>query len=379
MPYTLLIANDFPPVTSGIATVFSEIWRRLPPDRTRILAPKMKDTAHFDKTYPIPLHRVYLPLGESGKSKLLKTLLTGFYVLLKTIIHRPSRIHCGQVFSSGITGLICKRLLGIPYNVWVYGSETTRLAQGGRTAKLMHRILENSDWVIANSNMTVQEFKTFGVPESKIRRIYPGVDPIRFSPAPKDKTLLDKLDGHNKRILLTIARLDQRKGHDMVLQAMAHLPEDVIYLIGGSGREEARLRQLSQERNLSHRVHFLGFVPDNDLPQLYNLCDVFVMPNRITEGTPLEGDIEGFGITFIEAGACEKPVVAGRSGGAVEAVIDGQTGLLVNPKSETDIADAILKFLNTPTFAQKIGHQSRQRILSELDWHILAKQVEDIL
>ena len=379
MPISLLIANDFPPVTSGIATVFGEIWKRLPADRTCILAPQMAGACEIDKTYPIPINRVYLPLGESGKAKLIKTTLTGFYVLLNTLKQRPSRIHCGQIFSSGITGLFCKRLLGIPYNVWVYGSETARLATGSRTAKLMHRILEESDYIIANSDMTAREFTTFGVPEAKIRRIYPGVDPERFLPAPKDTSLLDKLNIRNKRVIMTIARLDQRKGHDMVLQAMVHLPNDVVYLIGGKGREESRLRQLANDLNMAHRVFFLGFIPDSELPLWYNLCDVFVMPNRITEGTALEGDIEGFGITFIEAGSCEKPVVAGRSGGAVEAVVDGQTGLLVDPKSETAIAQAIGQFLDNPAFAQQIGHQARKRILRELDWCILAKQVEDIL
>ncbi|MFT5370313.1 MAG: glycosyltransferase involved in cell wall biosynthesis, partial [Candidatus Latescibacterota bacterium] len=172
---------------------------------------------------------------------------------------------------------------------------------------------------------------------------------------------------------------DQRKGHDKVLQAMPQLPEDVVYLIGGRGREEDRLRQITADLKLENRVHFLGFVADEDLPTLYNLCDVFVMPNRVTEGTALAGDIEGFGITFIEAGSCEKPVIAGRSGGAVEAVLDGQTGLIVDPTSENEIAQAILRLLNEPDFAREIGQQARKRIQNELDWRILAKLVEEIL
>ena len=107
--------------------------------------------------------------------------------------------------------------------------------------------------------------------------------------------------------------------------------------------------------------------------------DVFVMPNRVTQGTALEGDIEGFGITFIEAGSCEKPVIAGRSGGAVEAVLDGETGLLVDPESVSEITEAIVKCLNDPETSQKLGRQARQRIQRELDWTILAKQVEKIL
>ena len=123
----------------------------------------------------------------------------------------------------------------------------------------------------------------------------------------------------------------------------------------------------------------IGFVPDADLPSLYNLCDVFVMPNRVTEGTLLQGDIEGFGISFLEAGACEKPVVAGRSGGAVEAVLHNRTGLLVDPRSEADVAGALQRLLDDPELAQTLGRQARQRIEREFDWRILARQVEEIL
>lgn len=379
MSNSLLIANDFPPVTSGIATVFYEIWRRLPADQTRIMAPKMPNTAPVDATCPVPVKRIYLPLGESNFAKLFKTARTLQWMLWQGLINRPSRIHCGQVFSSGIAGFLCKKLYGIPYITWVYGSETARLAQDGKSANLMRQVLNESEWVVTNSNMTSEEFIDFGVPPEKIRRVYPGVDPDRFVPGPKDQTWIDKLGIKNKRVLLTVARLDQRKGHDKVIQAMSELPEDVVYLIGGTGREGDRLRQIAMDLKIEHRVHFLGFVADEDLPTIYNLCDVFVMPNRVTEGTALAGDIEGFGITFIEAGSCAKPVIAGKSGGAVEAVLDGQTGVLVDPTSHKEIVQAILGLLTDPERAQKLGQQARKRIQSELDWRILTKLVEEIL
>lgn len=379
MSKSLLIANDFPPVTSGIATVFYEIWRRLPPDLTEIVAPKMPETELIDANCPVSIKRINLPLGESNQAKLLKTARTFQWALTKGLVKRPSRIHCGQVFSSGIAGLACKKLYGTPYVTWVYGSETARLAQGGKTANLMQKVLDESEWVVTNSNMTSEEFLSFGVPQEKIKRIYPGVDPDRFTPLPKNTDWVEKLKIGDKRILLTVARLDQRKGHDKVIQTLPKLPEDVVYLIGGKGREEARLRELAKDLGVDHRVNFLGFVPDEDLPLLYNLCDIFVMPNRVTEGTALAGDIEGFGITFIEAGSCEKPVIAGRSGGAVEAVLDEQTGLLVDPTSEDEIARAIARYLDDPAFATQIGKQARNRIQNEFDWRILTKLVEEIL
>jgi len=379
MCWSLLIANDFPPVASGIATFFYQIWQLLPPQRTRIWAPELPGSEQVDAGYPIPVRRIRLSVGESAGAKAVKTLLTALYAVTQAIGEPPKRLHCGQILSSGLAGWLCRRAFGIPYVIYVYGSETVRLARGYHSTRLMRRILSDSEWVVTNSDATSNEYRRFGVPDGKLLRIYPGVDPRVFRPMPGDPAWIERLDLGNRRVLLTVARLDQRKGHDMVLRSLRRLESDVVYLIAGRGREEDRLRALADELGVQDRVRFLGFVPDSDLPTVYNLCDVFVMPNRVTEGTDLQGDIEGFGISFLEAGACEKPVVAGRSGGAVEAVLDGNTGLLVDPQSEKKIADALQRLLEAPQFSESLGRQARQRIGREFDWRILAAQVEEIL
>ena len=380
MRSSLLIANDFPPVTSGIATVFARTWELLPPHRARVASPRMPGDEVFDAGYPIPVRRIPLPLGEGSLSKVVKTILTTIWTLASASCNPPARIHCGQVFSSGLAGWLCRRLFAIPYVVWVYGSETARLARGGLSAGLMARVLRDAQWIVTNSEATSDEFRAFGVTNSKIRRIYPGVDPVGFRPMPKDPAWIRRLDLDNRRVVLTLARLDRRKGHDKVLEALALLGDDrIVYLIAGTGREEDRLRRLAAELGLEDQVRFLGFVPDSDLPTVYGLCDLFVMPNRVTEETRLEGDIEGFGITFIEAGACGKPAIAGRSGGATEAVIDGETGILVDPHAAREIAAAIRKLLDDAELAGRMGRRARQRAKAEFDWRILARQVEEIL
>ena len=381
MSYSLLIANDFPPVTSGIATFFDQIWRLLPPEHVRILAPELPGAREVDAGYPVPIQRIWLPVQESPWAKVLKTLLTLHWTVTSSFVGRPTCLHCGQVFSSGLAGWLCRRWFKIPYVVYVYGSETVRLARKGLPQKLMRRILLESNWVITNSRATTEEFIRFGVPHRKLRRIYPGVDPRIFHPTPKHPDWVKRLglDGH--RVVLTVARLDQRKGHDMVMQALTRMEgaDDVIYLIAGRGREEAHLKALARDLSLQDRVRFLGFVPDEDLPIVYNLCDLHVMPNRVTEDTALEGDVEGFGISFLEAGACEKPVIGGRSGGAVEAIVDGRTGLIVDPYSEDEIAQAIKTLLEDPSYSSQLGKAARHRIEREFDWRILARQVEEIL
>lgn len=379
MNRSILFANDFPPITSGIATFFHRLWRHLPPDRTEICAPRAPGSAEIDADYPIAVHRLPLPLGESFLAKAAKTAIPPVWALQRMLDRTPNRLHCGQVFSSGLLGLACRRWFGLPYVVYVYGSETVRLGGTGRSRDLMLAILSEADTVVTNSDSTTREFADFGVARDRLLRVYPGVDPRVFVPAPPDPAWVERLGLDGKRVLLTVARLDQRKGHDLVIRALARLPDDVVYLVPSKGREEDRLKSLVDELGLTNRVHFLGFVPDEDLPTLYNLCDIHVMPNRVTEGTQLEGDIEGFGISFVEAGSCGKPVVGGRSGGAMESVQDGRTGLLVDPTSEDELVDAIGSILDDADRAAEMGRLARARVEQELDWRILARQVEQIL
>ncbi|HIG45410.1 MAG TPA: glycosyltransferase family 4 protein [candidate division Zixibacteria bacterium] len=377
--HSIFWANDFPPVTSGIATFFVNICRHLPADRVEVIAPRMEGTDEVDGALPYPVRRLNLPVGESVNAKLFKTVLTLWYGLLESLFRRPARHHCGQVVSSGIAGLLYKKLFGIPYVVYVYGSETVRLGTSNLFRRLMHAILNNSEKVIAISRVTADEFIAFGTDSVHIQVVYPGVDANRFRPDTPDQSVIERFGLHNKKVLLTVARLDERKGHDTVIRALGMLAEEVpelVYLIPSIGREEERLRRLVQESGLKDRVQFLGLFPDEDLPKLYNVCDIYVMPNRVTTASALAGDIEGFGIAFVEAGACGKPVIACRSGGAVEAVLDEETGLLVEPGSDEAVVTAIRRLLHDPDLAKRLGEAGRRRVETTFDWPILSAQLE---
>ena len=377
-----LFANDFPPIVSGIATFFHNIWRHLPPDRIVVIAPEVEGARTFDRKQRFRIVRIRLPLGETPRAKLLKTGVTVLWALRLAASGRVAKFHCGQVLSSGVAGWVCRRLFRVPYVVYVYGSEIVRLGQGTYGRRLIHRVLSACESAITNSDSTTEEFAGFGVERARLRKITPGVDTRFFRPSDRDPELIERFSLAQKRVLLTVARLDQRKGHDMVIRALARLGDlarDVVYLVVGKGREEPRLRRLASELGVEDRVVFVGYVPDEDLPRYYALCDVFVMPNRITKGTDLAGDIEGFGISFLEANACGKPVIGGRSGGATEAVMEGVTGLLVDPESEEEIAGAIGRLLEDRSLADRLGENGRRRVEEAFDWRHLAKQVEKIL
>jgi len=167
------------------------------------------------------------------------------------------------------------------------------------------------------------------VPPEKIALIPNGVDTTLFRPGPPAAELIARHQLHGRRVILTVGRLVERKGVDMALRAVARLARarpDPHYLIVGEGPERARLEQIIAEEGLAGRATLAGQVTQEDLLRYLQLCELFLMPNR----TLPDGHTEGYGLVFREANACRKPVIGGRAGGAVEAVADGGSGLLLD-------------------------------------------------
>jgi phosphatidylinositol alpha-1,6-mannosyltransferase len=171
-------------------------------------------------------------------------------------------------------------------------------------------------------------------------------------------------------VLLTIGRLVERKGVDLVIEALPPLladHPDLAYLVVGSGPREAALRRRARELGLGDRVVFAGAVPDAELPRIYNLARVFVMPSRFIRR---KATIEGFGLVYLEAGASGLPVIAGTAGGATDVVRDGENGLLVDPESPAAIGAAIRRLLEHPEEARRMGERGRALALEPPNWGI---------
>ena len=130
--------------------------------------------------------------------------------------------------------------------------------------------------------------------------------------------------------------------------------------------------ELAIKRGVEDRVVFIGYVPDEDLPKYYALCDLFILPSKELKA---DGEVEGFGIAFLEANACGKPVIGGRSGGIEDAIIDGKTGYLVNPDKKDEIIKTAVQILKQPRLAKSLGEKGRMRIEEELSWEKVTERL----
>lgn len=264
----------------------------------------------------------------------------------------------------------------------IHGSEVLYLLRPGLGNRLhrwlFQRVTSRAASFIALGSYQVQILQQLGI----------NLDRVFLSPEGVDLSAIDNVDPglisslrkrlslQGKRVILTVGRLVERKGQDMVIKALPAITEKVpntVYLIVGTGPNESALRRLIDEIGLPQdRVHFCGYVPPKELSAYYSMCDVFVMPNR-----ELEGDTEGFGIVFLEAGAQRKPCVGGRSGGAGDAIIDGTTGFLVDPHSPTAIAQAVVTLFHDPRLSARLGAAARQRIEKEFQYQSVARRILD--
>ena len=369
----LLITQDFPPDVGGVQTYAYELARCLAErcEEVVVLAPAHADADAIDATLPCEVVRVPASADDFG-------FKVGPRIL--TMARQRGFEAAFHVLWSSAPASVLVRPLGGPRLNFVAAHGRELLLEPIAHRPMLHALynrarafaMRHADQFFPVSRYTRRLLREQGVPAERITVIHNGTDPAHFRPMDA-QALRDELGLDHQRVVLTISRLVPRKGIDTVLRALPqvarHIP-DVRYLIGGSGPDRDRLEALTHDLHLNDRVHFLGNIPREDLHRYYNACNVFVMPSR--EDRPY---VEGFGITFLEANACGKPVVGTRAGGIPDAVRDGETGLLVEPDDEADLADALLRLLCNPELARELGANGQRRVLKEASWTHVADQL----
>lgn len=269
--------------------------------------------------------------------------------------------------------LALKRRYGIPYACYVHGEDVNSASTSRELSWLVRRVFRSASFVIPNSRNTERIVREeWEVPAAQIRLLHPGVDCDRFRPAKSSPTARATLGWGSRPVILTVGRLQKRKGHDHMILALTSIRQaipNVLYAIVGDGEERKNLGKLVEEEGLAEHVQFLGEVTDDVLATCYQQCDLFVLPNR-----EVARDIEGFGMVLLEAQACGKPVVAGNSGGTAETMNIPHTGRVVNCDSPASLASHLVELLGDQESLQRMGAAARLWVLEHFDWSVLSQR-----
>lgn len=364
----LLVTNDFPPKTGGIQSYLWELWRRLPPDSFSVLTSDWPGAAEFDAAQPfeirrLPLNRLLFP--DPGLARRVSAVVEEIGAQL--VVFDPA-------FPTALMGAA----LGVPYAVVVHGAEVNVPAHlpGARSA--LARAVRGAALVIASSAWALRRTEAaVGQALERSEVILPGVDHERFRPVGEaERASLRRSFGLDAEgtLVLSLSRLVPRKGMDVLVKAVAELRGDrpeLSLAIAGQGRDRDRICRIASRRGVP--LHMLGPVAPERIGPLLASADVFAMLCRDRWGG-LEQ--EGFGIVFLEAAACGVAQVAGLSGGSAEAVVDGESGILVrDPTNVAEAAAALAALVDDPPRRAEMGRRARQRVLGELRHDLAAERL----
>jgi phosphatidylinositol alpha-1,6-mannosyltransferase len=352
----LLFAFEYPPVSGGIARLCAEIGSGLARDQVKgqVLTQDCPATPRNEALPEVRVSR-QRPLRE----------WRAFQWLRKQRRRTPTI--CGVWYPEGLIAYLAGMR---PLVILAHGSELLPPADRWRRPfwkALQRRVLESASLVIANSDYTRQLVSAVA-PNARVETIPLAVDPDRFAPTDR-AAAKEKYGVSGKRVLCTVSRMYPYKGHDVVLRAIASLAPDererLVYMVVGRGPYEPRLRRLAAQLGVESNVRWLGFVAEEDLPEVYSASDLFVL---CTRDAPEERSVEGFGLVFLEAQAGGTPVVGARTGGIPAAIQDGEGGWLIEQDDQKALADMIRNLVHSPELFRAAGTQARQRILREHTW-----------
>jgi phosphatidylinositol alpha-1,6-mannosyltransferase len=374
----LMLTELFLPTKGGTAVSFDDDFRRLGGKEIHVVTADVPGATEFDRTQPNTIHRVALKRVPWLKPE---SLLIYWKLLVKAATLAATRrfvaIFAGRVLPEGLVAWAIARLRGGPVLIYAHGEELTNWGRGRKFA-LMRFVFRRADAVLANSDFTRDTLVgLLGVDPGRIAVVYPTVDENRFRPGLSGDDLRVGIGlTPGQRLILSIGRLQRRKGFDSVIRALPLLHEqglDAHYVVIGVGEDAEYLRRLAAELNVSGRVHLLGHVSYEDLPRWYAACDLFAMPNR-----DIDGDTEGFGLVFLEAASAGKPAVAGTAGGTGSAVVDGVTGLRVDGEQLPAITRALARLLADVEEAERMGRNGRVRVLDNFTHQRRVDQLREL-
>lgn len=376
MKRTLFITNDFGPRAGGIETFIIGLIQRLPHASTIVYTSAQGDTRDYDAAWLteygvrvirdrakilLPTPRISRSVTQLIKREGIETVAFGAAAPL-------------AIISSALRRAGVRRIVALTHGHEVWWSKVFPFTVA------MRRIGSTTDALTYLGEFTRKAISAALTPRARdaMVKIAPGIDTDHF--APVDATILrESLGLTGKRVIVSVGRLVHRKGQDYLIEAMSaivrEIPQAHLVLVG-EGPYREHLVKLVQKYSLDDYVTFIGRIQYAELPKYICLGDVFAMPSR----SRFRGlEVEGLGIVYLEASACGLPVIAGASGGAPDAVIEGVTGVVVDGEDSAAIAVAAINLLNDPERAAKMGQAGRDWIVEKWRWQIWAEKFEKLI
>ena len=365
----LVVTNDFPPRPGGIEHYVAELVRHLPQTASTVLTSEHPDAERFDPTYPQHVVRC-------GRYPLLPTPR-----LLRTVVdwarhEPPDAIVFGAAVPLGLIARALTRRLAVPIVMCTHGVEPVLAALPGGAA-VVRRALSSASLVTCVSDWAERRLRRTLAPGVPLIRVPPGIDPERFHPGVDRAEVRRRFGLTTHPVVVSVARLVPRKGIDRLVTAWPAVLRQVPgarLLVVGDGPDRARLDRLARRHGVTGAVVFAGRVDADALPGCLAAGDVFALPCRSRWGGL---DTEAWGTVFTEAAAVGRAAIAGHAGGASEAVLDGETGLVVDARRVEPVAAAVVRLLMSGAEARRLGAAGATRVHHDLTWTRLARRFHD--
>lgn len=368
----LLVTNDFPPRPGGIQSFLHGVVTHLDPAEVVVLTSRWGAWQQWDEAVDFTVIR-----HDTGV--MLPTTAVRRHAVQVFEEHGCTDVWFGAAAPLGLLAPALRSTGARRIVATTHGHEIG-WAQIPGARSLLRRIVGDVDVLTYLGEYTrVRLAEAAPKHAGRLQRLAPAVDTELFSPDVDGRVRRDQLGWGDRPIVVCVSRLMPRKGQDVLVRALPEIRRragDVGLLLVGGGPSRARLESMVKEYGVSDDVHITGSLPFADLPSYYRAGDVFAMPCR----QRLHGlDVEGLGMVFLEAAACGLPVVAGRSGGSTDAVIDGETGVLVDGSDVSEVAAAVADLLLDPNRAAAWGARGREWVTEQWTWPATADRLEQML
>ncbi len=367
---TLVLTENFPPMSGGSGRWFWELYSRLPTDEYLVVADDIAGAFEFDKSHNINVIRMPLSCSEWGFKSLLG--LNFYFHSVRQLIkiikdENITHIHTGRVIHEGVIAWLLSFLTKTTYITFVHGEDVETAATSREHNLMVKQVCKKAQAIICNSHNSANIVKRLSyASDNKITVLHPGFDEQKFFPAKHDPLFKEKMGWVDKKIILTVGRLQERKGQDKMIEAMPALLKqnpNTLYVIVGRGECKENLECLVERLFLQNNVQFLDEISDEEMIKCYQQCDLFILPNRT-----IDNDIEGFGMVLVEAQACGKAVVAGDSGGTKETMDIGNSGLVIDCSKSEIISAALNDLFSNESRLQKMGLEGETFVNTHFTW-----------